>query len=72
MVDETITVGSIEEPVEDSEEEIPVKSKKKGGFALLMDDGGDSLPSDQSEEEEIRIEMMFGHDCKEEKKMEKV
>ena len=25
----------------------------------------------ESEEEEIRIEMMFGHDCKEEKKMEK-
>jgi len=36
----------------DEETESPVKPKK-GGFALLMDDGGDSLPSDQSEEEEV-------------------
>jgi len=36
---------------DDSDEEGTIKPQK-GGFALLMDDGGDSLPSEESEPEE--------------------
>merc|ERR1711942_276798 len=35
---------------DDSDEEGTIKPQK-GGFALLMDDGGDSLPSEESEPE---------------------
>ena len=39
MVDETITVGSIEEPVEDSEEEIPIEDENKIYNEFDIDDG---------------------------------
>ena len=48
------------EVADDSEEEAEVSVKpKKGGFALLMDDGDDSLPSEQSEGEEIPKPVLF-------------